>query len=996
MVNSSPVNLLCPTVTCSGRGEGDSILGKMGRFRGSSINCSDDSVRDYINLEEGSSQIILPSVNSQSFVRCCQNEHYERPRLSNAGEKCYRACSNGYSRILQPSFYGSKTRREMAPCHRPVSIEQTFGDTTLSNGDCAVDPFLSSSRGMDNQRRHVGCLLSSCNPKETSEVLPIRHRRQGLPVPGNVLRSGNSSTGIYQNKQGVQSHCNEFGFTDKPVLRRLVESKSQSTSSPRVDYTLNPSHDFSRLHSEFREVKSDSLSGIRLPWRPLQSSERSSFSYPEKDRQNSVGLSVVSTASKANSEDVDVPDWSSPIHLQTGEVRQTKNSSPTMVSEFLLEPISTIFFGNSASSVSSIPTSVVERHKGFVSRCATTSTQTTGASVYRCLQPRLGSPLSRGGNPGILDNTGSSASHKFSGVKSSLVCDSSLSSAVAKQSCPNPLRQLHGSGLSGETRGNKSVGKFQHGLADFNDGIQSSDKSSDQTHSWGVECSSRSFVSKGTSHSHRVEPTSTGISSDLQTNVDSSHRSLCRKSKRKTPTLHKPHTRSSSMGDRRSELQLDRVRPICFPSNKTDKPDFEESEGRTMSSTFDSSGMAKSSLVPRSSRPDSRRSSTTSSLVQTPSATRESSPLRLQCDNEESSRLGGRYKTLQSGGFSKSLAARISHPQRDSTRRVYQSRIRVFVAWAEDNEVDPSCPSIPQLASFLEFLFVEKKLNPRSIRGYKSALTDYFSPLVVDISGSDELSRLLTSFFNERPPVVSSILPWDLRLVLDCLTKSPFEPLALASLKLLSLKTVFLVALASGSRRSELHALEFKSFKRSKQDGMEFVSFSPLLGFLAKNQAPTDSGSRTITIPSLKNFLGPDLRDTSDRSLCPVRSLKYYIEATKNMREGKTRLFISFKPNKQGDICAITISSWLRNVIQLAYQSNMSDVPSGVKPHQVRSASSSWSLKGGVSLSHLMGACFWKGHNTFTSFYLKDCWSNSDNNYSLGPIVTAGSLGKAS
>ena len=37
-----------------------------------------------------------------------------------------------------------------------------------------------------------------------------------------------------------------------------------------------------------------------------------------------------------------------------------------------------------------------------------------------------------------------------------------------------------------------------------------------------------------------------------------------------------------------------------------------------------------------------------------------------------------------------------------------------------------------------------------------------------------------------------------------------------------------------------------------------------------------------------------------------------------------------------------------------------------------------------------MQACHWKGHNTFTNFYLKDLtWSDNDNNMYLGPVVVA-------
>lgn len=52
--------------------------------------------------------------------------------------------------------------------------------------------------------------------------------------------------------------------------------------------------------------------------------------------------------------------------------------------------------------------------------------------------------------------------------------------------------------------------------------------------------------------------------------------------------------------------------------------------------------------------------------------------------------------------------------------------------------------------------------------------------------------------------------PWDLPLVLRCLTRHPFEPASTCDLRLLSWKTLFLVAITSGRWVSELAALDYR------------------------------------------------------------------------------------------------------------------------------------------------------------------------------------------
>ena len=45
---------------------------------------------------------------------------------------------------------------------------------------------------------------------------------------------------------------------------------------------------------------------------------------------------------------------------------------------------------------------------------------------------------------------------------------------------------------------------------------------------------------------------------------------------------------------------------------------------------------------------------------------------------------------------------------------------------------------------------------------------------------------------------------------------------------------------------------------------------------------------------------------------------------------------------------------------------------SSVRAHEVRALSASWDALKNVALADIMAACRWRGHTTFTSFYLRD------------------------
>ena len=68
---------------------------------------------------------------------------------------------------------------------------------------------------------------------------------------------------------------------------------------------------------------------------------------------------------------------------------------------------------------------------------------------------------------------------------------------------------------------------------------------------------------------------------------------------------------------------------------------------------------------------------------------------------------------------------------------------------------------------------------------------------------------MIISMKLQRPRLTSVLPQYDLGIVLEALSKPHYEPLKEASLKHLTLKTVFLLAMASAGRRSEHQALVF-------------------------------------------------------------------------------------------------------------------------------------------------------------------------------------------
>ena len=217
----------------------------------------------------------------------------------------------------------------------------------------------------------------------------------------------------------------------------------------------------------------------------------------------------------------------------------------------------------------------------------------------------------------------------------------------------------------------------------------------------------------------------------------------------------------------------------------------------------------------------------------------------------------------------------------------------------------------------------------------------------------------------------------------------------MATLDNLTLKTVFLVALATGSRRSEIGALTRAGLSHTK--GWTQVSLKPSLDFLAKNQKANlvAQAFKPIIFPASGPTLGPGLE--ADKSLCPVSALKWYLDRTQPIVRDRKKLFISYKKGHYKEISPITISSWLKKTVRLCYSKIRPQDLDALKVtgHQVRALAASWAALGGVSIDQILHSCHWQSHNTFTSFYLKDLAWEDGQNFTLGPIVAAQNIIKS-
>ena len=158
----------------------------------------------------------------------------------------------------------------------------------------------------------------------------------------------------------------------------------------------------------------------------------------------------------------------------------------------------------------------------------------------------------------------------------------------------------------------------------------------------------------------------------------------------------------------------------------------------------------------------------------------------------------------RAAGFSSAVAEQSSLARRPSSRTVYQVRWSIYHAWCHDNGHSVSRPTLGKVADFLYWLRYTRGLSVSSLRGYRSVLSAVFRFHLPSLSSDPMIRDLLRSFRLSSAERVLRPPAWDLSKVLTYLVSPAFEPLSQASFRALTLKTLFLLALATAKRVGEL------------------------------------------------------------------------------------------------------------------------------------------------------------------------------------------------
>ena len=523
-------------------------------------------------------------------------------------------------------------------------------------------------------------------------------------------------------------------------------------------------------------------------------------------------------------------------HRKTSSPNSSSHETNSVAFKKQLESTRVTRKEDSSSPVFASTLAVVARRRERSHRPTTTPNAACSANIYRHIKRRLGRSFKRAHCKRSLVTTGKQTAHKLPRTQGSISGLKRVPDSLFRQNSTGSHGQ-HYSSVIHQQGMRLEVGNSMCPSLENSDLVhQKSGHLKSQTYPWPVECSSRQTFQARTDHPDRVVPPSSSVQNTMRQMAPTSNRSLCDQIQQQGPPVCVTGPGHHGHCSRCTQSIMGGAGRLCLPTDSHIGQSGGEAAGHPVHENhYHCPRVAQHTLVlgPGSHvQPDPPEPATSTQLIDTtlqPDPSQESVESKSPC-------LAPRASAIKEQGFSKDVATRIEAPQRGSTRSVYEAKWSIFTKWCLSYKVDFRAPPVKSIADFLLYLFQDRNLQLGTIDGYRSAIADKLGNSTINISRDENLTRLLDSFHRDRPKGRRGIPSWNLSLVLHQLTKLPFEPIKEASLKHLTFKTVFLLALGSGKRRSEIHAWQNRNIRH--QSDWSKVSLYPSPSFLSKKRGP--------------------------------------------------------------------------------------------------------------------------------------------------------------
>ena len=383
----------------------------------------------------------------------------------------------------------------------------------------------------------------------------------------------------------------------------------------------------------------------------------------------------------------------------------------------------------------------------------------------------------------------------------------------------------------------------------------------------------------------------------------------------------------------------------------SDSPHSRQSYPRESHNNPVSSSLGISPVVPSSSRPAGCSSSTSpvSDISRTVSSSSTNSTPQPKLVDIRIQNLRTRYEAK---GFSqKTIDLFISALDTNSSKTM-SSNLRQWIYWCEYHSVDPICCPITSICDFFVDMLT-RGLAFNTIAGYRTAISEMHDHVNgVPIGSHPDISQALRAIHTTNPPPVPLDEPIDILPSLDYIRELGSN--SSMTIRDLSIKTAFLLALVTACRPSDLRRIDLSTLRKTSTS-MKFACVLP------KEYKIARAHSLSTSKPASKQIYVGRYADEED--LCPYNSLSTLLSRTEEWRssEAQQRAVFLITRSPHTPAASDTIAGWIKSVVRL------SSPESSAKDMRVLSAF--FLQESGADLSSILALGNWSSNSVYQKFY---------------------------
>lgn len=858
-------------------------------------------------------------------------------------------------RVHFKSIFGNQENRGLETGHKFKTSKRVCKQSSFQDGINSDSASQCKTRGLHDISGPKRCLFFRSDGKSPSKISEIYLEGPQIPVQMPALRPNVGPESFYQINEACDrsvtsprnKNCNLFGRCVNPgkISRGMSSSYADDNRFFRRSGVLDQSREVL-----FKPCPDNSIPGLYNKYAEHDSGDSRYQMHHDNISMSNIDEERASTGKTGSK------------HYRTAKVSQVSRTPGYCVQQNYTESadisvkavrsrlrstdVSTSSSGSRIVNVGSALTPVERQtHLSASSRFHRSDRcvfNRLGGSVCECSQSCQRS----------VESQGTDSTYKCPRGKGNKIGDSRSFSFRQEDSYYDSDRQHNGHGIRESPRRNKiSTSECRSdGIVEMVSG--QGDNFISHSHPRSKERSGRFFV-KDVIRSRKLVPGQHSLpETPMSPALCARCRPFCLQRQSSARQICNVASRSAGMEDGCPIVSMDRSQTVHFSSICVDRSSGSEDSSRSSrQGPSDRTNMGFPSMVSDSSKHVNPRASdfagvqpaTSSSAQQSTSSARGKSTVsRVDCVRSH----------LAFSGISGQSADLILASWRKGTERQYSSAWRVWNRWCNRRKEDPVQAPLKDICEFLSHLY-NKGLSYATINTYRSAISMTHVPIDGVRAGQHFIiCRLLKGIFHSRPPVPKYVFSWPVGQVfryLKSLQSNKSLPF-----KLLSMKTVLLVALVSADRGSSIAAYNI-NFMVSTPTVCRF-----LLAKLAKTTRP-GAAVREVIFRIYKK----DIR------ICPVSSIREYINRTKTLRGDEGQLFISLsKPHKA--VVPATLARWIVNLLKLA------GIDTDIfKAHSTRGAATSQAMRAGLPLADIVKAGDWSSAVTFQKYYNKPL-SNKD------------------